>query len=200
MQNFLTSDLHFSHKNIVRFTDRKDFTSAEEHTEWLIQRLNSQIGKQDHVYHHGDFCFAHKVEKVLNIIERLNGCWHFILGNHCPSDVWKEIADLRKTDKWRNKILFVGHVKYKHFQIDGKKHMFCMSHFAHRVWWNQHYGAYHTFGHSHGSLITQDRSMDVGLDAAYSLFGEHRAFTLEEVFRILEQRPVVSGDYHRDER
>lgn len=54
-------------------------------------------------------------------------------------------------------------------------------------------------GNSHGSLVTEDRSMDVGIDAAYNVFGEHRFFTLEEVYDILSKKPIISGDYHDSE-
>lgn len=200
MDIWLTSDLHFLHRNIVSFTDRKLFTTTEEHTDWLVAKLNQYIKKGDHVYSLGDFCFAHKPERILEIISRLNGCWHYLKGNHCQRDAWKVIADKRAEKEWENKILGVGDVKVKHFILEGKKEMFFMSHYAHRVWWNQHYGSYHCFGHSHGSLTTEDRSMDVGIDAAYNLFGEHRPFNIEEVYGILKKKQVISGDYHRDEQ
>lgn len=200
MKTWFTSDLHFSHKKITEYTDRHLFTSPEEHNDWLVERLNSYISKGDHVYSLGDFCFSHKPEHILEIISRLNGCWHFVKGNHCQREAWNTISGMRKSPEWVNKILFVGDVKVKHFTIEEKKHMFFMSHYAHRVWWNQHYGSLHCFGHSHGSLITKDRSMDVGLDAAYNLFGEHRPLLLEEVFMYLKDREVISGDYHSEER
>ena len=94
-------------------------------------------------------------------------------------------------------VALVDNLKAKHFEINGKKEMFVMCHFAMRTWWNQHYGSFHVFGQSHGSLVTDDRSMDVGLDAAYNILGEHRFFTIEEVYDILSKREIKSGDYNR---
>ena len=45
---------------------------------------------------------------------------------------------------------------------DGLQLVLC--HYAMRVWRNSHHGAIHLYGHSHGNLIGDSQSCDVGVD------------------------------------
>ena len=47
---FFTSDHHFGHKNVIKYSERP-FQSVEEMDEMLIQRWNEKIGIEDEVYH-----------------------------------------------------------------------------------------------------------------------------------------------------
>ncbi len=69
-----------------------------------------------------------------------------------------------------------------------------------RVWLGSHKGYYHCYGHSHGSLESKPwgKSMDVGIDSAYRLFGEYRPFSLEEVVEILDKRKIEIVDHHNE--
>lgn len=42
---YFTSDLHFGHSNIVKFTDRNKVTTSEEHDDWIIDLWNKQVEK-----------------------------------------------------------------------------------------------------------------------------------------------------------
>jgi calcineurin-like phosphoesterase family protein len=77
---FFTSDLHFGHKNIIEFCKRP-FSSVEEMDETLIANWNSKIGVNDIVFDLGDFAFAPNW-RWIELIGRLNGKHHLILGNH----------------------------------------------------------------------------------------------------------------------
>ena len=50
MTKFYTSDLHFFHRNIVKFTNRGEVTTQENHDEWLVNLWNSQVKAGDLVY------------------------------------------------------------------------------------------------------------------------------------------------------
>ena len=73
-----------------------------------------------------------------------------------------------------------------------------MSHYAHRIWDKSHHGVCHLYGHSHSSLehIEWGKSMDVGVDNAFRLFGQYRPFSMEEVTEILDKRPILFIDHH----
>lgn len=76
---FYISDLHFGHKNILRFDNRPFFT-LEEMKETLIENWNKAVKKNDEVYVLGDM-FWHN-EEAPAILERLKGKKCLVLGNH----------------------------------------------------------------------------------------------------------------------
>lgn len=184
---FFTSDLHFYHRNIVQYTNRGVDTTQESHDEWLISLWNKQVTNQDTVYQLGDFCFNRKkIEDFQKITNRLNGNIICIKGNHCDRDV------LKKSGKeWYD-------LKSKWFTLpSGEKQYIVMCHYALEIWERQHHGAFHLFGHSHGSFQpTHGKRVDVGLDNAYNLFGEHRFFTLDDIEKYMSTREVVVNDHH----
>lgn len=77
---FFTSDTHFGHKNILEFCNRP-FSSVEEMNEKLIENWNSVVGKNDYVFHLGDFAFGGS-QLWNSVLDRLNGNIFLILGNH----------------------------------------------------------------------------------------------------------------------
>ena len=92
---WFTSDTHFGHKNILRFCKRP-WNTVEEMDEGLIQNWNRVVGKDDIVFHLGDFAFAPN-SQWKKLIDRLNGHIHLILGNHdvtrWPGDKIMELFD-----------------------------------------------------------------------------------------------------------
>lgn len=77
---FFTSDLHFCHKNIIRFCDRP-WSTTEEMNEGLVERWNKKVSPDDTVFCLGDFCFGGSAEWK-KWREKLNGHIILIRGNH----------------------------------------------------------------------------------------------------------------------
>lgn len=77
---FFTSDTHFCHGKILEFCNRP-FSSVDEMDKKLIENWNSVVGKNDIVFHLGDFCFGGPL-KWTNVLDKLNGHIYLILGNH----------------------------------------------------------------------------------------------------------------------
>jgi calcineurin-like phosphoesterase family protein len=82
---FLTSDTHFGHAGVCRFTRADGVTklrpwdSAEEMDEAMIEAWNERVRPNDKVYHLGDVVINRKALKTL---ARLNGDKVLIRGNH----------------------------------------------------------------------------------------------------------------------
>ena len=76
----ITSDQHFFHKNIIQYENRP-FLTKEEMNESMIKDWNSVVHKRDYIYVLGDLAFGNK-EMIKNLISRLNGRIHLIMGNH----------------------------------------------------------------------------------------------------------------------
>ena len=77
---FFTSDTHFGHENIIKFCNRP-FANAKEMNETLINNWNRVVGPDDTIFHLGDFAFGGSY-LWNNMLDRLNGHIHLIIGNH----------------------------------------------------------------------------------------------------------------------
>ena len=77
---FFTSDTHFSHSNIIKYCDRP-YASTDEMDADLIRRWNDKVGKNDIVFHLGDFGMVNQ-KKLEEIVNKLNGRIYLIRGNH----------------------------------------------------------------------------------------------------------------------
>ena len=70
------SDPHFGHKNMAI---RRGFKDEKEHDEHIIKCWNSVVNKKDTTYILGDITME---KNNYEILERLNGIKHIVLGNH----------------------------------------------------------------------------------------------------------------------
>ena len=160
--------------------------------ESLIESINKYVKEDDILYHLGDWSFGgiHNIKLFRDSIICQN--IHLILGNHDEHIVDKEV---KFHDSSFNPIeLFSSVQDVLHLEI-GKTKIF-LSHYSHRVWNGSHKGVIHLYGHSHGSIPDFGRSMDVGVDVAYKMFGEYRPFNIGDITRIMEKREVHKIDHH----
>lgn len=93
---WIISDTHFGHENIIRYCDRP-FKDAYEMDGVMIDRWNTTVKPQDHVYHLGDVTMSQP--GLHRVMPRLNGHKRLILGNHDNS------APMRDYVKYFEKIL-----------------------------------------------------------------------------------------------
>lgn len=181
MNHLFTSDFHFFHDKVVTYSSRPWL--AEEQTEKLIEIWNNQVEKKDNAYHLGDFAFVRKfkdLDKVKEIISRLNGRKHFILGNHCDPRIWEAIAKDIKMCEW---------VKdYAKIKIDKQKVILC--HYAFRTWDCANHGSFNLYGHSHGTLPPIGKQLDVGIDNSFKVLGETRMFEWSDIVKFMDNQEL----------
>ena len=79
-RRWLTSDTHFGHANIIEYCGRP-FKDVKEMNETIIARWNEVVGREDEVFHLGDFALA-PVLVAEEWEKRLNGRIHLVRGNH----------------------------------------------------------------------------------------------------------------------
>ncbi len=183
---FFTSDLHDSHNNILKFTERNKVTTPEAHTEWLVSLWNSQVQPGDTVYHLGDLSFARKYGPVAELVAQLNGQIHLIHGNHCNPQFMKQLV-LEHYATWYG--------DYK--EIKPNKQKICLFHYPIAVWNRQHHGSWHLFGHVHANFPNaQGKCLDVGIDNVYKLTGAHEILSLEQVIEYMDKQPIFIADGH----
>lgn len=87
MKEFIISDTHFNHKNIIGYCNRP-FDNVFYMNETMIKNWNSVVSNDDVVWHLGDFGMGSQ-EEIKNIVSRLNGKIYLVKGNHDNhSDKW----------------------------------------------------------------------------------------------------------------
>ena len=178
---WFTSDTHFGHMKLA--IGERGFTCVEEHDDELITRRNERAGPQDVVYHLGDVGLR-PPRALKPILDQLDGRIRLIRGNHEKSAMHKLCRD---RFEWIKDV-------YELKMPDGNR--IWLSHYAHLIWPKAHYGAWHCYGHSHGSLAESEtrRAMDVGVDA-------HGFYPIgyDTVVATLAARGFVAIDHHDEE-
>lgn len=164
---FVTADTHFGHKNIISYCNRP-FNSVQEMDDAIVEKWNSKVGINDTVFHLGDMLWGRddNVKEAIDLIYSLNGKIYLIPGNHDKLALQCAKTIGRAPDA-KLIIMDVLH-QYYHQDVNATrgKRLIVMCHYAMRVWDQSHRGAYHLYGHSHGTLpdLSDSLSMDVGVD------------------------------------
>ena len=168
-KNFYTSDIHFGHKNIIKYSKRP-YKSIDDMTEGLIKRWNNKVGYEDTVYVLGDMFYGIKLdyEKIIN---RLNGKKILIKGNH---DQWIENNEKLKK-------LFWDVADYKIIKDCGKQ--IVLFHYPIIEWAYKNNGALHLYGHVH-DICNMETKIMYNMDNAYNVGADVNNLepcTLEEI-------------------
>ena len=157
MTTWITSDLHFGHKNIMSFCpeSRARFRNDVAYmNEAMIKEWNDLIGVDDTVYILGDVAFL-PAEKAVATVRRLHGRKILVEGNHDRKLL--QDADFRDCFEQIHKYL---DVQFNEVKV-------VMLHYPIAEWDQMHHGAVHFHGHMHGghSGLENYRALDVGMDA-----------------------------------
>jgi calcineurin-like phosphoesterase family protein len=145
---WFTADTHFGHAGALgRF--KRPFGSAAEMDDTLVQRWNETVGRKDEVWHLGDFAYRVAPVRMRELLGRLNGVKHLVVGNNDGP----ETAEL---SGWQSV------QAYREIEVDGVRLVLC--HYPFRTWNGMYKGAYNLHGHSHGQLAGMTRQVDIGVD------------------------------------
>ncbi len=145
MAVFFTSDTHFADHRVLNLYPRP-FSSLAEMDAALAKRWNEAVAVDDEVWHLGDF--ARTVKAAAELLPRLNGAKHLVLGNNDPPGV--------------QALGWASASAYAEIVVDGVALVLC--HYPFRSWNGMHRGAVNLHGHSHGRLKPLTRQLDVGVD------------------------------------
>lgn len=184
MTIWFTSDNHFGHANIIKFSNRP-FANVQEMNEIMILNWNKVVQPGDTVYHLGDFSFLDE-DATCKILDRLHGNKMLILGNH----------DKRIHSKTRHHFGFVkDYYELKVDDLDGRdgRQMIVLMHYSMRTWNKAHFGTWQLYGHSHNNLHDDPNllSMDVGVDAH-----NFTPISYSEVKARMSHKKFVPIDHH----
>lgn len=157
MKTWITSDLHWGHKNIMKFCpeSRARFRNDLDYmNETMVKEWNELIAPEDLVYILGDVAFL-PAARATAVMRRLNGRKILVEGNHDrkllqDSEFAGEFAEVHK---------------YLDITYNGTKCV--MFHYPIAEWDQMHRGSVHFHGHLHGGVSGMEkyRCRDMGMDA-----------------------------------
>ena len=180
MSSFFTSDTHYFHRNILKYSKvRENFVDEIEMNEKLIESWNSVVSDDDFIYHLGDFAFAN-IEKTLSVLERLRGKICLISGNHDKK--------LLKSSEFRSQFFDIRN-SYHEIQVDGIFVIMC--HYPIASWNGKYHNSFHLHGHTHGTLQQEGKSLDVGIDNREDFM----PWTWEEICDFMKLRTTEKTEF-----
>jgi calcineurin-like phosphoesterase family protein len=176
MQVWLTSDLHVSHINIIKYADRP-FTSVEEMNAALVELWNATVAPSDYVFVLGDAAMG-KLDDSLPILGQMQGHKVLVPGNH------DRLHPMHKAKKgfnqWESRYLNEagfekiwpveqrtdigakrGRVTFCHFPFEGDSH----DEDRFNEWRPEDKGGWLIHGHVHSAWRQRGRQVNVGIDA-----------------------------------
>jgi calcineurin-like phosphoesterase family protein len=180
---YITSDLHFGHKNILKFSPdvRGHYKDVDDMDRRMIEEWNDIVADQDLIYILGDVSFK-GIGPTVEILQQLKGKKILIKGNH----------DYKNCKYPQFMECFASTHDYLELRERDHKVLVTMFHYPINYWNECHHGAIHFYAHLHGghSGLEQYRALDVGYDATGKLLSDYYAL-IEE----LKQRPVLKRNY-----
>jgi calcineurin-like phosphoesterase family protein len=201
---WVTSDTHYSHKNICRGvtnwrlpngdvpeSQTRPFETVEKMNAVIVNNINNCVGQDDVLLHFGDWSFGgfENIEEFHNRLICKN--IHLILGNH-DHHIDRNRDDIRK--------LFLSVSWFEQFEYMGETIECC--HYPISSWNNLRKGRIHLHGHCHlpdNKKISNGRRMDVGMDGN----PDFEPYNLHEVIKMLKKVEIGSemgaDDHHMDE-
>lgn len=174
MATWFTSDLHFGHRNIIRYCDRP-FPLTDEGVadmdEAMVATWNAVVAADDEVWVLGVVAMG-SLDRTLPRVARLQGTKHLVAGNH--DRCWS--GRRSSVERWRRRYAelgfttiteeetfdLLGHeVLLHHFPYRGDSHDLDR-HLEHRP---TDEGRWLLHGHVHDSWRQAGRQINVGIDA-----------------------------------
>ena len=167
-KTFFTSDTHFGHANIIKYSERP-FQNVRQMDEALIGNWNEIVGEDDIVFHLGDFTLG---ENARRYFAALNGRiriltleWH-----HDARWLKAEIGKNRLVSRSGHPVRLLPALTVLSCAALGTaQHALpiTISHYPLAEWEASHHGAWQLHGHSHSAYTDPQgrKCLDVGVDA-----------------------------------
>lgn len=167
---WFTSDLHFGHRNVLKFCNRP-WNNEKEMEVGLIENWNKCVGDNDVIFVLGDTFWFNDSRSIKKVLSQLNGKDIYILpGNHDEFESYYRVDDPR--------IHLCSDVVVCWFTKEGEpKREVWMSHYPMMTWPHRENGTWQLFGHIHsqpGKEVGVDQDLplhwnqvDVGCDRWY---------------------------------
>lgn len=182
MAFYITSDWHFSHKNICgpdgfESKTRGQFDSTDAMNDTIIRRINSRVDVNDTIYFLGDIGMIAPT-KIVPLIKRIKANIVFVRGNH---DNTKQVKKLRGAGYEVHDVGF-------RVKKDGK--VYILSHYPIGLG-EKRVNLRNICGHIHSNAAYDANVINIGIDSPeieplYLPFGE--PVPLDDAIRLVEEK------------
>jgi calcineurin-like phosphoesterase family protein len=185
MKTWITSDLHFGHKNIMSFcpeTRARFRNDVDYMNSAMVEEWNAKVEPGDLVYILGDVAFMSGSDAGRTML-RLNGTKILVEGNHDK----KTLKDATFFNAFKE--------VHKYLDINYDGHKIVMFHYPIAEWDQMHRGALHFHGHLHGGVsgLEKYRALDVGMDSTGEI-----VISMERAIRLIEGN-LIKGHHQKGE-
>jgi len=183
---FFTSDTHLRHQAVINFG--RKFEDLEQMNTHIIGEINKKVGKNDLIVFLGDTIMIDKdyawlLDEIVceNVI--------MLFGNHCGVGRLTSVFDSYQFEK----LIYIGY--YLELNIEGQ--IICCSHYPMFNWNYMEDSSFHLSGHLHGDTnpvikeIRKYKSLDVGIDSYYNIFGEYSLFSFGQIKELLKDKLII---------
>lgn len=155
--------------------------------ETIIQNWNKKVGRNDNIYLLGDLSFL-RPETTLSCLKRMNGRKFLIRGNN---DKKMDAAILDEFD-W---VKDLAEIYVQDKEAEKGRQMIVLCHYAMRIWNKSHHGAWHLYGHSHGTLPDDPNSLSLDVGVDNHNFAPISYQEIKEIMKTKRFRPL---DHHSE--
>lgn len=174
---WFTSDMHFGHRNVIRFCSRP-YTDEKHMGQELIKNWNDTVKPNDFIFSLGDFSWWTDRHGVKKLVEQLRGMKYFLPGNHCKEGMYELIDSPTFHECSDTVVLYIRPSDENDPRFGGVKCFeIVLNHYPLLTWSHVDYqNCYQFFGHIHskagqpmmefGELlnIREGKQYDVGCD------------------------------------
>lgn len=137
---YFTSDLHFGHRNVIKFCNRP-FIDEKEMEVKLIENWNNTVGDNDIIFSLGDMFWFNDSHKIKKVLSQLNGKDIYIIpGNHDDFTHYYRVDDPR--------IHLCADIVCLYL-TDDVIHEMWLSHYPVMTWPHRENKTFQLFGHIH---------------------------------------------------
>lgn len=188
-QVWFTSDLHFGHRNVLKFCDRP-WNDEKEMGNGLLDNWNNTVGDNDIVFILGDVFWFNDSQNIKKVLSKLKGKDIYIIpGNHDDFKSYHRVDD--------DRIKLCEDVVVTWITREGKKlQEIWLSHYPMMTWPHRENGAYQFFGHIHSKPdrkegVDQDlplhwNQLDIGCD-----YWDYKPVSLETLENMIKSRQPI---------
>jgi calcineurin-like phosphoesterase family protein len=183
---YYISDIHFDDQKVFDKCLRP-FENLKQYEQEIIKKWNSKVKNSDEIYILGDIA-VNNAKKAIEIISKLNGNKHLIIGNHDMN-----FFEMYNSSKIFKSIEFIE-------LINDKGRKVCLCHYPLMDWMEFNSGGYHVYGHIHNKTKSTDYAYyqikeyfkdKLAFNASVDVIG-YEPVTLDQMIKLKENRLNVS--------